>query len=285
MEPQEANNYWAAEAETTQQPTSDGEPTTEETPVMARIPDLDASTTSDEAATERSRPHGRMLSPSLSIKLLAAGAVLLILGALIPYAMNREDAPRDPRPAPDAGAAPAFASGPTQGAKAQPPIPIVRPAPPSMTFKANIPAGPAKQANRDLPKPRVQAARPPQKAATKATVQPGPPGDKAPPGDNGQPGLRSTHVRNPYALPKQHPATVHNPTLEPRVSSRPQDTQYDNRSQLPVAGGQTPAEGGVGASSPWPKRQASALYDGAAASKAPPAFQQPDTSNTYAAPT
>ena len=188
---------------------------------MARIPDLDAPATSVEAEAAPSRPHGRMLSPSLSIKLLAAGAVLLVLGALIPYAMNREEAPRDPRPAPGADEAPAFVGGPTQtpngqSPKGQAPAPVVQQAPPDMSFKPKIPAAPTfknpakkpagpRQANggktgpqakikyvtprpakRELSTPSKQATRPPRNGTTKATNQPKTPDKNKLPDDNGK---------------------------------------------------------------------------------------------------
>jgi len=95
-------------------------------PVLARIPDVDADDLWDEQASDRPR-DGRLLSQRLSLKLLAAGALLLVAVAVAPFLWpgnSRDQGQGDGLPdwhpgppAPSAEMAPAWkpnANGPAQ---------------------------------------------------------------------------------------------------------------------------------------------------------------------------
>ncbi len=234
-----------------------------ETHVISRVPDLDGSPTDGDPRSDAAGSHGRILSPSMSLKLLAGGAVLLILAAVIPWVLDRDQAPRDQRPAPNAAPAPLFvdesAQAPgTENPKAKPPAPVVvQQAPPNLSFNPQIPTGP------DFTSP---AARPGNNipATPKADAQQVTPGqpelgqrglDKQANSRWATPGGQIVHrppaMVSPFTRQSRQLLPAADPTQVPRISSRPQDTRLDNRGQRPVPVGQGPA---TGAGLPLPNR-------------------------------
>jgi hypothetical protein len=75
--------------------------------MLAFIPDVDAAATSAAGDTPASRPLGRLLSQPTSAKLLLAGAVVLVVAAIVPFLFSKKEASK-----PVAEGAPGWQPGP-----------------------------------------------------------------------------------------------------------------------------------------------------------------------------
>jgi len=126
-------------------------------PVLARIPDANIEKPQHPPGRESSaRSDGRLVSQSLSTKLLLGGCLLLVAAAVVPFMLSGSQQQGGKPPAPDAKPAPLY-----DGKVAQAPAAArnVQQAPAELSFQAEIPAGPGFTATAPAAPAQVQLNR------------------------------------------------------------------------------------------------------------------------------
>ena len=127
--------------------------------VIAKIPDLNAMESGRRSRGKSAKSDGRLLSQSLSTKLLIGGGALLVLVAIVPLLMSGRSGPKGGRPpAPNAEQAPIYQGNiVTETPVTLDGAPVVQQAPPELNFQPEIPTGPAfTAAVHQTPMPNVQ---------------------------------------------------------------------------------------------------------------------------------
>jgi hypothetical protein len=238
----------------------------EDYPVLACIPDLDAGDSGISLDDEPCRSDGRILSQNLSNKLVIGGGILLVLAAILPFAMNKNGTPKPGGSEPPAASQPTAAlpgaavvpnMGIAQGMGAQSPSGSALPGMGSHyeSARANTPTAPSYL--QPQPPPQVGANRPmsigdppwhpqgPAEAARVPDVGPGNRGNETPdyrrddPADH-RPSFPSDYRRNDRGAdrPEYQADRRTGAGAEPRVYPRTDryENRYDNRYDYPGAG-------------------------------------------------
>jgi len=150
MHQQETNDAHAPQDLGYEDPTAELHSSETRPRVLARIPDLDpgGSRSEDRGSGKRRRRSarfdGRLISQSLSTRLLVGGGVLLVLAAVVPLLLPKSESPGGQPLAPEADMAPAFRVETAQNehtpAAEHVVTPTVRLAPPEMNFQEDVAA-------------------------------------------------------------------------------------------------------------------------------------------------
>ena len=168
MHQQETNDACVPQDLGCEEPTAVLHPTETRPRVLARIPDLDSGGAGSEDRSKGNRRRrsarfdGRLISQSLSTRLLVGGGVLLVLAAVVPLLLPKSESPGGQPLAPKADMAPAFRVETTQNehmpAAEHVVTPTVRLAPPEMNFQEDVAA--AMELTAAAPGPAVGASPP-----------------------------------------------------------------------------------------------------------------------------
>jgi len=111
--------------------------------VLARIPDTNIEKPKGRRGRESSPgSDGRLVSQSLSTKLLLGGCLLLVAAAIVPFMLSGSQQQGGKPPAPDAEPAPLYDGNVAQAPAAPAATRNVPQAPAELSFQADIPAGP-----------------------------------------------------------------------------------------------------------------------------------------------
>lgn len=225
MSQHESDDVWAAEQEAVEAPALDpsaevscavADPGDDDSQpeVLARLPDLEAVESGQDAEAKPARSDGRLLSQGLSTKLLLGGGALLVIAAIFPFVLGGSSEPKPGTPpAPDADPAPIWNGRTAQTQGSQPGSPSIS-YEPNMSFNPSVPAAP------DF----IREAQAPDAEPSPQTTPLAEQGQSDPTGDQGQPVLPDPRLQQGALNLQAQP-----PRLADQTSPR------DTRGQAPPA--------------------------------------------------